>query len=96
MILQRDLDRWSGMKPEAVAAGSEAAIAYALKDAKHDIAALAYQNGKMLAALNAAKQFIENGVEMGFIRMPDKRTPDSAHDTLPAIEDAIRTAGILS
>ena len=42
-----------------------------------------------LAALRAARHFIVNGVEQGFIRMPDADTPDSAHDTLPMIEWAI-------
>lgn len=42
-----------------------------------------------LAALRAARHFIVNGVELGFIRMPDADTPDPAHDTLPMIEWAI-------
>lgn len=40
-------------------------------------------------ALEKAKQFIENGIEFGFIRMPDAETPDSAHETLPAICQAL-------
>lgn len=40
-------------------------------------------------ALEAARQFIRNGVEMGYIRMPDPETPDPAHDTLPMIEAAL-------
>ena len=39
----------------------------------------------MVAALRGAKQFIENGIEFGFIRMPDADTPDAAHDMLPTI-----------
>lgn len=46
-------------------------------------------NAGALAALKAARQFITNGVELGFIRMPDSDTPDPAHDTLPMIEGAI-------
>lgn len=46
----------------------------------------------MLAALEKAEQFIANGVELGFIRMPDASTPDPAHDTLPAIRAAIAKA----
>jgi len=38
-------------------------------------------------ALEAAEQFIVNGVESGFIRMPDP--PDSALDTLPKIRAAL-------
>lgn len=40
-------------------------------------------------ALKAAKQFVENGIEMGYIRMPDPSTLDAAHDTLPTIIDAL-------
>jgi hypothetical protein len=50
---------------------------------------LAAEVEKMRAALQAARQFIRNGVEFGFIRMPDPDTPDSAHDTLPMIESAL-------
>ncbi len=39
-------------------------------------------------ALAAAEQFIVNGVELGYIRMPAPQTPDSAHDTLPMIRRA--------
>lgn len=46
----------------------------------------------MLAALIQAKQFILNGTELGFIRMPGSGTPDPAHDMLPAIEAAIAKA----
>jgi hypothetical protein len=49
-------------------------------------------HGDLLAALKKAEQFIVNGVELGFIRMPDLGTPDPAHDTLPAIRAAISKA----
>lgn len=39
-------------------------------------------------ALAAAEQFIVNGVELGYIRMPAPETPDSAHNTLPTIRQA--------
>lgn len=35
--------------------------------------------------LHLAEQFIENGIEFGYIQMPDKDTPDAAHDMLPTI-----------
>tara|TARA_A100000171_G_scaffold51315_1_gene65261 strand:- start:374 stop:865 length:492 start_codon:yes stop_codon:yes gene_type:complete len=35
--------------------------------------------------LHLAEQFIENGIELGYIRMPDKDTPDAANDMLPTI-----------
>lgn len=40
-------------------------------------------------ALEAAWGFIKNGVALGFIRMPDPDTPDTAHNTLPMIEAAL-------
>lgn len=46
----------------------------------------------MLAALRRAERFIDNGIELGFIRMPDVGTPDPAHDTLTAIRAAISKA----
>jgi hypothetical protein len=47
---------------------------------------------ELLEALEAARQFIRNGIELGYITMPDAGTPDSAHDTLPMIEAAIAKA----
>jgi hypothetical protein len=44
---------------------------------------------RMREALKKAEGFIVNGTELGFIRMPDKDVPDSAHDTLPMIRAAI-------
>jgi hypothetical protein len=42
-------------------------------------------------ALVSARQFIVNGVELGFIRLPDASTPDPAHDTLPLIERTLQS-----
>ena len=47
---------------------------------------------KMYEALKAARQFIKNGIEFGYILMPDKNTPDTAHKTLPQIEAALAKA----
>lgn len=44
-------------------------------------------------ACKRAEQFIANGIEFGFIRLPDAGTPDPAHDTLPAIRAALAKAG---
>jgi hypothetical protein len=44
---------------------------------------------EVLDALKCARGFIKNGVEFGYIRMPDADLRDSAHDTLPKIEAAI-------
>jgi hypothetical protein len=43
--------------------------------------------GELEQALRKAKEFIENGIEFGFIRMPDEG--DSAHETLPMIRAAL-------
>lgn len=43
---------------------------------------------ELVAALKRAQTFIRNGVELGFIKMPDLYTPDPAHDT-PQIIDNI-------
>ncbi len=40
-------------------------------------------------ALKKAEQFIENGVELGFIKLPD--SDDPALETLPKIKEAIRS-----
>jgi hypothetical protein len=45
---------------------------------------------KALQALEAAQRFIRNGVEFGYIRMPDADTPDPAHRTPGLIDAAIR------
>ena len=45
-------------------------------------------------ALRHARQFITNGVALGYIRMPDKDTPDAAHQCLPNIEEALAATGI--
>ncbi|WP_343499205.1 hypothetical protein [Achromobacter denitrificans] len=43
-----------------------------------------------LAALESAQRFIRNGVEFGYVRMPDADTPDPAHQTPGLIDAAIR------
>lgn len=44
----------------------------------------------VLDALESARLFIVNGVDLGFIKMPDADTPDPAHETLPKIELALK------
>lgn len=39
--------------------------------------------------LTAAKSFIANGIELGFVRMPDADCPDPAHNTPKLIDDAL-------
>ncbi|WOB75887.1 hypothetical protein [Achromobacter xylosoxidans] len=43
-----------------------------------------------LEALEAAQRFIRNGIELGYIRMPDADTPDPAQRTPDLIDAAIR------
>lgn len=55
-------------------------------------AALGLSDERVLAvaaALESARVFIRNGVELGYIRMPDTDCPDPAHGTLPLIERAM-------
>ncbi len=72
--------------------GPDSGQNYGLVTAANQLAEVARQRDAMLAALRRAEQFIANGVELGFIRMPDPSTPDSAHETLPAIRVAIALA----
>jgi hypothetical protein len=44
---------------------------------------------ELLDACERAVEFIMNGVELGFIIMPDPETPDTAHETLPTLIAAI-------
>ena len=46
----------------------------------------------MYAALKMAEEFIVNGVECGYIRLPDADCHDPAHGTLPAISLALAKA----
>ena len=49
-------------------------------------------NAELLEALKHADQFITNGIELGFIRMPDADTPDTAHKTPAIVRAAIARA----
>ena len=40
--------------------------------------------------LRLARQFVTNGVELGYITMPDPETPDAAHDLVPMIDAALK------
>jgi len=46
----------------------------------------------MFEALRRAREFIANGIALGFIRMPDADTPDPAHETPRLIDMAIAKA----
>ncbi|MDN7892370.1 hypothetical protein QZM93_27545, partial [Burkholderia cepacia] len=51
---------------------------------------------KVRLGLHAAKHFIANGIELGFIRMPDADCPDPAHDTPKLIDEALAILAILA
>lgn len=55
------------------------------------IAASDHERNAALEALEAAQRFIRNGIEFGYIRMPDADTPDPAHRTPGLIDAAIRS-----
>lgn len=65
---------------------------FILSEYKGEQSKLVEQRDELLEALEKAKQFIENGIELGYIRMPDADTPDSAHQSLPIINAAIAKA----
>lgn len=46
----------------------------------------------LLAACKAADVFIRNGIELGFIRMPDADVPDPAHRVPDMVSAAIQAA----
>ena len=54
------------------------------------LSAVEAQRDALLEALKTADQFITNGMELGFIRMPDAATPDSAHETPGIVRAAIK------
>ena len=43
----------------------------------------------LVAALEAADQFIRNGIELGYIRMPSPSTPDPALETPDKVASAL-------
>lgn len=45
-------------------------------------------------ALISAREFIRNGIELGYIRMPSADTPDPAHKLGPAMDAALAKAGV--
>ena len=53
--------------------------------------ALRADNKRLREALKAADQFITNGIELDFIRMPDTGTPDPAHDTPGIVRAALES-----
>ena len=56
------------------------------------VATLAAMVDVLVEALKAADQFITNGIELGYIRMPEADCPDTAHETPGKIRAAIALA----
>lgn len=91
--MNRTIEQWTNCDPMVMAAKqSWAARFFTFADAKHDILILHNKNTELLEVLQKAKEFIENGIELGYIRMPDLDTPDAAHRMLPMINAAIAAA----
>lgn len=93
-------DFWSGynavdqMEAEITADDGDIVIArynYLIREGEAN-AQLMAAAPELLKALETARLFIVNGIELGFIRMPHSDTPDPAHGTLPAIDAAIAKA----
>jgi len=49
---------------------------------------------EMIDALLDAREFIANGIEFGYIRMPDKEINDPASKTPDMIKKALKKAGV--
>lgn len=58
-----------------------------------NVAALEARIAELEGALRAADQFITNGIEFGYIRMPDPDTPDTALATPGIIRAALKREG---
>lgn len=63
-----------------------------IRELNTEVRAASTMQKELLAALRKADQFISNGIDLGYIRMPDAGTPDSAHETPPMIRAAIAKA----
>lgn len=62
------------------------------KKHRAEVEGLKAQRDELLAALELANQFIMNGIEFGYIQMPQPDTPDSALTTPDVIRDTIARA----
>ncbi|BAO20645.1 hypothetical protein [Pseudomonas phage PPpW-3] len=58
-------------------------------DAQQELMKLRGQMDEQVAILRLARQFVVNGVDLGYITMPDPETPDPAHDLVPKIDAAL-------
>jgi hypothetical protein len=88
--LQKNVLEFFDSTNATVAAGEKISIDYA--HLKNRVSELEASNAELLEALEAAKQFIQNGIQYGYINMPDKDCGDSAIETPAKIEAAIQKA----
>ena len=77
--------QWAQARLDAAEARAETA--------ERDLAEARAEVGRKDAALRRADQFITNGIELGFIRMPAAGTPDPAHETPGIIRAALAKGG---
>ena len=89
------VDRFKGQPPYLIANRTDVICLFGhhprIKTAELEAnARLIAASVDLLEACKKARQFIENGVEYGYIHLPDK--PDPALDTLPQICAAIDKA----
>lgn len=85
-----DLENWTS----ALGINADVRVATVvgwLKEALKIIDRAEASKAELLKACKRAKRFIRNGIELGYIKMPDIET-DPAHETLPIIEVAIAKA----
>lgn len=81
--LQKQIEAWA-------TAADDRDMANGLREkAEADLTALRAAVEQAREALKAADYFITNGVELGFIRMPDLDTPDPAHRTPGLVRAAL-------
>lgn len=55
-----------------------------------DLTARDQRADELEGLLRLARQFVVNGIDLGYIQMPDTDTPDPAHDLVPKIDAALK------
>lgn len=78
--LRAEVKRLEGLFTQALSRGADQEIELNAKLAERD------------ALLREASQFVVNGIEFGYIRMPEADTPDPAHELAPKIDAALSTS----
>ncbi len=87
--LQKEVLEFFDSTNATIIAGRKICITYA--HLKNRVTELEASNKELLEVLEAAKQFIQNGIQHGYINMPDKDCGDSALETPAKIEAAIQS-----